>query len=481
MQKMKSLCNFSNFIVCILCLGVWCNGEDESISAPMKSTEQEALYSAIQGFVGKWWNGSDLYPDPCGWTPIQGVSCDLFDGFWYVTDLSIGSIHDNSLICEQNVLQFSPHLFALSHLKSLSFSGCFVSPGSGKFGIPARNWEAFAESLVSLEFRSNPGLTGKIPVAFTELRKLESLVLTENGLSGEIPAGIGNLVYLKRLNLAGNRFRGKIPDNFQGLNRLLILDFSRNSLNGPLPLTFGGLTSLLKLDLSNNQLGGEIPQEISNLKNLKLLDLSNNKLSGQLTKSLLELTSLEELVLSNNPIGGSLADLEWRNLVELGALDLSNMVLTGGIPESLVELKGLRFLGLNNNKLTGYISPKLANLPNVTSIFIQGNNLTGELRFSKWFYEKMGRRFGAWGNPNLCYPTGSVPPNYAPFGVKLCQQEVTKLEKQPMDNPSKIGDGIWNYESNPMISLGFRSRDVGGLLLAIEVLVVLIGYLAAAL
>lgn len=40
-------------------------------AAPMEEREKEALYSGIQGFVGKWWNGSDLYPDPCGWTPIQ--------------------------------------------------------------------------------------------------------------------------------------------------------------------------------------------------------------------------------------------------------------------------------------------------------------------------------------------------------------------------------------------------------------------------
>lgn len=47
--------------------------EDYSIdtAAPMEEREREALYSGIQGFVGKWWNGSDLYPDPCGWTPIQ--------------------------------------------------------------------------------------------------------------------------------------------------------------------------------------------------------------------------------------------------------------------------------------------------------------------------------------------------------------------------------------------------------------------------
>lgn len=43
---------------------------DASIS-PMEKHEKEALYSAIQGFVGNEWNGSFLYPDPCGWTTIQ--------------------------------------------------------------------------------------------------------------------------------------------------------------------------------------------------------------------------------------------------------------------------------------------------------------------------------------------------------------------------------------------------------------------------
>ena len=49
---------------------------DYSSIAPMEREEQEALYTAIQGFVGKWWNGSNLYPDPCGWTPIQ--ACYFF-------------------------------------------------------------------------------------------------------------------------------------------------------------------------------------------------------------------------------------------------------------------------------------------------------------------------------------------------------------------------------------------------------------------
>lgn len=58
----------------------WCNGETEDVGAIMEKTEKEALYYAIQGFVGSLWNGSDLYPDPCGWTPIQ--VCVFFSSYF---------------------------------------------------------------------------------------------------------------------------------------------------------------------------------------------------------------------------------------------------------------------------------------------------------------------------------------------------------------------------------------------------------------
>jgi hypothetical protein len=53
-----------------------CYGQEEEnpssdVITPMEKTELNSLYSAIQGFVGNSWNGSDLYPDPCGWSPIQ--------------------------------------------------------------------------------------------------------------------------------------------------------------------------------------------------------------------------------------------------------------------------------------------------------------------------------------------------------------------------------------------------------------------------
>ncbi|KAL3654364.1 hypothetical protein CASFOL_004045 [Castilleja foliolosa] len=470
MKRLKFV-GFSIFVVCSLYLCGPCNGDDEDVGSPMVKTEQEALYSTIQDFVGKWWNGSDLYPDPCGWTPIQGVSCDLFDGFWYVTDLTFGPVHDNSLNCAPNV-EFTPHLFTLSHLRSLSFFSCFVSPHQHPVSIPSHGWESLADTIQSLDFRSNNGLTGKIPDTFGELINLQSLVLVENGLTGEIPQSIGNLYNLRRLSLAGNSFTGRVPDTFGGLNRLLILDISRNSLSGLLPLTFGGLTSLLKLDLSNNQLSGKIPLEIGNLKKLTLLDLSSNNLSGGLIQSLQELGSLQELILSNNHIGGDIMGLDWKKLKGLLALGLANMSLTGGIPESITELNGLRFLGLNDNRLTGDIPTKLARLPNVSAIYVNGNNLTGQLKFPGLFYGKMRRRFGAWDNPNLCYPNGLVKSDYVPFGVKNCEEGIMKYEAR-LD-----GKGSWGGNENlksSRSSLGFSESGVSILfVVVIEVIMVLI-------
>ncbi|KAL5761493.1 hypothetical protein ACOSP7_017757 [Xanthoceras sorbifolium] len=419
-------------LLLVLCLCVWCYGEGDMDVTPMEKTEKAALYNAIQGFVGNWWNGSDLFPDPCGWTPIEGVTCDMYGGLWYVTALNIGPIHDNSLGCAKNV-EFRPQLFELKHLKSLTFFSCFRSSHQHPISIPSNGWEKLSSSLESLEFRSNPGLIGQIPTSYGGLMKLQSLVLVENGLQGDLPRNIGNLTNLKRLVMSGNWFTGQIPDMFGELTELLILDLSRNLLSGYLPLTLGHLTSLLKLDLSNNQLGGKLPREIGYLKNLTLLDLRSNNFSGELTKSLEEMYSLEQMVLANNPIGGDLVSIEWQNLQNLIIFDLSNTSLVGEIPESIAELKRLRFLGLSDNMLTG------------------------ELKFSALFYGKLGKRFEAWNNSNLCYPFGLMSTSHIPYGLKPCQADVTLLEPS---SETKLGGQNLNQNSNSMASLGFSSNSV---------------------
>ena len=384
--------------------------------------------------------------------------------------MNIGQVHENSLACATS-LEFKPQLFELKHLKSLSFFNCFTSHHKHPVSIPTRNWEKLAERLESIEFRSNPGLTGPVPARIGSLVKLKSLVLIENGLTGQIPASIGNLVNLERLVLSGNKLTGQIPDSFCGLSNLLIFDLSGNSLSGPLPVTLGSLTSLLKLDLSHNLLEGNLPSEIQNMRHLTLLDLSNNKLSGGLANMSLgigKLNSLEEMVLSNNPIGGELKSLELEKLEKLAILDLSNTGLSGEIPDSISVLKRLRFLGLSDNNLSGNLSPKLATMPSVGALYLNGNNLTGELNFSEWFYGKMGRRFGAWDNPNLCYSIGmsqSQANSNVPFGVKPCQPKVKLVEPNSEDHYLGVatgggGGGDLNQDSHLVASLGLSSNGI---------------------
>ncbi|KAJ9163404.1 hypothetical protein P3X46_023074 [Hevea brasiliensis] len=341
---MKSFSITKKVILVLLCLFFWSFGEAKNDAAPMEVGKQTSLYFAIQGF---------------------GVSCDVFDGLWFVTSMSIGPIHDNSLDCASN------------HLKLLSFFNCFMSPFKHPITIPSRKWEKLAGNLEKLEFRSNPGLIGLVPASFGGLIKLQFLVLLENA-------------NLKKLAFAGNYFNGKIPDSFGGL-----------------------------------------------------------------TNSLQEMGSLEEMALSNNPVGGDLRAIEWHNLQNLDILDLSNMGLTGGIPVSLVKLRRLRFLGLGNNNLTGNLSPKLATSPCVIALYISGNNPTGELQFSEWFYRKMGRRFGAWNNPNLCFPVTLLEPN------SVSQLYASKL----------------NQSSHFMVTFGFSSCGIDGcwwLLLQIFMMVLLL-------
>ncbi|CAN1180420.1 Piriformospora indica-insensitive protein 2 [Linum perenne] len=446
MNSMQGLCRknmCSLLLLLLLLLGILlvgkfdpCRGsESEEGSAPMLKEEKEALFAAIQGFVGKWWNGSDLYPDPCGWTPIQGVSCDVFDGYWYTTSLQIGPVMENSLQCSSHP-RFTRYLFQLTHLHTLSFFNCFVD-SHVRMPASVNTWEMLSNSLETLEFRSNQGLIGSIPSSLGKLKKLKSLILLENGLQGGIPNEIGNLMKLKQLVLSSNRLCAQIPETLGTLPDLLILDASRNSLTGSIPRSFGALTSLLKLDLSNNQIESNLPEEIANLTNLTLLDLRNNKLSGGLVPQLESIVSLKELILSGNTIGGELTGIQWRSLQNLEVLDLSDTGLIGTVPETVAELKKLRFLGLSDNFLSGSVSPKLAEMEDLGALYLQNNNFSGVLGFQWRFYGRMGRRFGAWGNRNLCYleelMTSSPEEAMAgrnsvingsrrpPYGVKRCR------------------------------------------------------------
>ncbi|KAM3197854.1 hypothetical protein ACQJBY_073124 [Aegilops geniculata] len=419
------------FLALLLLSGCAAQGEDEEGSplpaeepeAPMEDKEKAALYAAIGGFVGKAWNGSGLFPDPCGQTPIQGVACDLFNGLWYPTVVSMGPMLDNSLQCAPDA-RFSPQLFDLRRLKSLTFYACF--PAANPTAIPATNWDKLSGTLETLEFRSNPGLAGAIPASLGRLASLQSLVLVDNNLTGTVPPELGGLAKLRRLVLSGNGLSGRVPATLGNNNPqrrldepLLIVDMSKNSLTGSLPPSLGGLKGLLNMDLSNNRLDGRIPAELAGLESLTLLDLRNNSLTGGLPEFVLGMPALQDLLLSSNPLlGGTLMQRGWEKMASLATLDLSNVGLAGAIPESMAAMPRLRFLALDHNRLSGAVPAKLAALPSIGAMYLNGNNLTGALEFSPAFYQRMGSRFASWDNPGLC---AAETAGGAPTGVAVCK------------------------------------------------------------
>ncbi|KAF7034915.1 hypothetical protein CFC21_045866 [Triticum aestivum] len=429
------------FLALLLISGCAAEGEDDegtpvAAEAPMEDKEKAALYAAIGGFVGKAWNGSGLFPDPCGQTPIQGVSCDLLNGLWYPTVVSIGPVLDNSLQCAPDA-RFSPQLFDLRRLKSLTFYACF--PPTNPTAIPATNWDKLSGTLETLEFRSNPGLAGAIPASLGRLASLQSLVLVDNNLTGAVPPKLGGLAKLRRLVLSGN------------------------GLSGPVPATLGGLKGLLKMDLSNNRLDGRIPPELAGLESLTLLDLRNNSLTGGLPEFVLGMPALQDLLLSSNPLlGGTLMPHGWEKMASLASLDLSNVGLAGAIPESMAAMPRLRFLALDHNRLSGAVPAKLAALPSIGAMYLNGNNLTGVLEFSARFYRRMGSRFASWDNPGLC---AAETAGGAPTGVAVCKDAQDPPRVGVRDRVDGAGGKPEASSSLPTSSspFGLSGRKVAGL------------------
>jgi Leucine-rich repeat (LRR) protein len=380
---------------------------------------------------------------------LQGVSCDLFNGLWYPTVVSIGPVLDNSLQCAPDA-KFSPQLFDLRRLKSLSFYACF--PATNPTAMPANNWEKLAGSLETLEFRTNPGLNGAIPASLGRLAGLQSLVVVDNNLTGAVPAELGGLTKLRRLVLSGNGLSGPVPATLgNNHDELLIMDMSKNYLTGSLPPSLGGLKGLLKMDLSNNMLERSIPPELAGLESLTLLDLRNNSLTGGLPEFVQGMAALQDLLLSNNPLGGALMRSGWEKMASLATLDLSNAGLVGTIPESMAAMPRLRFLALDHNRLSGSVPAKLAAMPSIGGMYLNGNNLTGALQFSAGFYQRMGSRFASWDNPGLCY--SSAAGDDAPTGVAVCK------DVQEPPGGAGVRDRVDGSERKPEASSSLQSSS----------------------
>ncbi|CAA0254757.1 unnamed protein product [Arabidopsis thaliana] len=243
------------------------------------------------------------------------------------------------------------------------------------FSLPGRLPPEFSK-LRYLEFIDlcRNYLYGSIPMEWASLPYLKSISVCANRLTGDIPKGLGKFINLTQLGLEANQFSGTIPKELGNLVNLEGLAFSSNQLVGGVPKTLARLKKLTNLRFSDNRLNGSIPEFIGNLSKLQRLELYASGLKDPIPYSIFRLENLIDLRISDTAAG--LGQVPLITSKSLKFLVLRNMNLTGPIPTSLWDLPNLMTLDLSFNRLTGEI-PADASAPKYT--YLAGNMLSGKV------------------------------------------------------------------------------------------------------
>ncbi len=329
-------------------------------------------------------------------------------------------------------------LRGLTSLERLDLSGNELGgsiPASSDDGLGALS------NLVWLDLSGNQ-LYGDIPWELGGLADLERLDLSENELWGHIPAsngdGLGALANLTWLNLSGNQFNGEIPGDLGLLANLETLWLSYNQLEDSLPSELGSLERLTWLMVGDNPLlTGPLPQSFLDLELVEVFEYANTGIcvpdepdfqtwlddiwqhlgtgsvcggASQSDRDILE-------ILYNTTDGPNWTnDTNWLTDAPLGdwygvdtdvagrvtRLDLSGRYdsegrewiphgLSGTIPFELGNLANLSSLYLNHNDLTGTIPTELGNLANLAVLSLGSNSLSGTMKWSYFVGQSEGK------------------------------------------------------------------------------------------
>ncbi|GKV52132.1 hypothetical protein SLEP1_g58724, partial [Rubroshorea leprosula] len=109
------------------------------------------------------------------------------------------------------------------------------------------------------------------------------------------------------------------------------------------------------------------------------IKLGSVGLEGQLSDHISSLTELQILDLSQNPGMTGSVPASIGNLKNLTTLLLDGNELTGPIPLTLGLVQALLVVRLGNNSLSGNVPSNLNNLTNLTDLYLSNNELSGTL------------------------------------------------------------------------------------------------------
>ncbi len=243
------------------------------------------------------------------------------------------------------------------------------------------------------------GLTGNIASLYG-LTKLTTLQIQNNGITGSLD-GIEKLAALQVFSADFNSLSGTL-DPLASLRNLTNIQLTNNQLTGDLS-AIAGLAKITEMSLSKNSFTSTLPN-LSKLESLVLLSIHNNMISGDLSAFCQLPANLKYLRIEDNYFNGNLncfanrnfenltvfyadsnsldGDLTFINALEdqLQYLSLGNNSFTGQFPSSISRHTNLRFMDVSKNALSGPM-PSLQSLHNLTSLFLQSNQFTGDALF----------------------------------------------------------------------------------------------------
>ncbi|KAJ6389596.1 hypothetical protein OIU77_027840 [Salix suchowensis] len=267
--------------------------------------------------------------------------------------------------------------------------------------------------LQILDLSYNKDLSGPLPSAIGDLKKLTSLMLVGCSFSGPIPDSIGSLPLITYLSLNSNGFTGSIPPSIGNLTSLYWLDLADNMLTGTIPVstaTTPGLDLLVHtkhFHLGLNQLSGTIPPKLfsSEMKLIHVL-FDNNKLTGSIPSTLGLVKTLEVLRLDKNSFRGTVPS-SISSLAVVSVMFLSNNDLHGPLP-NLTGMNVLTYLDMSNNSFDDTeFPPWLSNLQSLTTL-LEGNPICRKTRVTK-SYCTVSRPNSSYATPpKKCVPASCL-------------------------------------------------------------------------
>ncbi|KAH0678667.1 hypothetical protein KY284_019752 [Solanum tuberosum] len=226
------------------------------------------------------------------------------------------------------------------------------------------------------------------PTSLGNISTLRYLYCGNNRIVGQIPPQLGKLSNLRQLCFRNNyNLIGQIPEAIFNISSLEVSDFSFNNLSGRIPTITGlHLPNIKDLNLGVNQIKGAIPLFIKNASKLEILELNNNFLTGTIPNNLGNLHELQILLLHTNQLANeprqrellffnSLADCRMLRYLQVG-----NNPLNGVLPNSIGNLSyTIQNFYIADAHINGLIPTSIGNVSGLTTLIIEGNNLTGSI------------------------------------------------------------------------------------------------------